>query len=361
MTLIKSSAVHLVALAAGMACASAAHAQSNEQYNPSAYVLLNGSVIKPDKDWPDDNVGGGGGLKLGMPLSPNWDLQIGGNYARAKGSNGAKYHQWLGGADVLYLFKPRGFRPFVLAGVGAARDTSLDPINGGLHRNSPYVGLGAGFQYKFTPTLGMQADVRGVGSFERQRIDALGIKRSGDIYANVGLTWAFSGPPAPPPAPMVVSERSTTTTETTTAPPVPVIAPPPPPAPAPRMQKYTLSAKELFGFNSAKLGAEQPRLDEVASVMSSDMEIQRVTIVGYTDKIGSAAYNQKLSVKRAEAVKAYLEAKGVASSRLEAVGKGEADPMVECAGVKKRSALIQCLEPNRRVEIEPVTYTKPAQ
>jgi OOP family OmpA-OmpF porin len=127
------------------------------------------------------------------------------------------------------------------------------------------------------------------------------------------------------------------------------------------MQKYTLSASELFGFNSAKLGPNQPKLDEVAATMSANSDIQSVTIVGYTDKIGSSTYNQKLSVQRAESVKAYLVSKGVPSSRLQAVGKGEADPVVECADVKKHAELIKCLEPNRRVEIEPVTFTKQVQ
>ena len=124
------------------------------------------------------------------------------------------------------------------------------------------------------------------------------------------------------------------------------------------MKKYTLSASELFGFNSAKLGPNQPKLDEVASTMQANSDIASVTIVGYTDRIGSTAYNQKLSEQRANSVKAYLQGKGVAANRLTAVGKGESDPVVECKDEKKRPALIKCLEPNRRVEIEPVTFTK---
>ncbi|MEP6505271.1 MAG: OmpA family protein, partial [Betaproteobacteria bacterium] len=181
-----------------------------------------------------------------------------------------------------------------------------------------------------------------------------------NTYANVGLTWAFGGPPAPPMVPVVQQTRTTTTTVDTTPPPPPpppvVMAPPPPPPPV--MKKYTLSASELFGFNSAKLGPNQTKLDEVASVMNANSDIQSVTIVGYTDRIGSPQYNQKLSVQRAESVKAYLASKGVSGSRLQAVGKGEADPVVECKDEKKRPALIKCLEPNRRVEIEPVTFTK---
>ncbi len=156
--------------------------------------------------------------------------------------------------------------------------------------------------------------------------------------------------------PVVTSTRTEETTVTTTPPPPPVVVPPPPPPPV--MKKYTLSASELFGFNSAKLGASQPKLDEVASTMQANSDIASVTIVGYTDRIGSKAYNQKLSEQRANSVKAYLEGKGVSGSRLTAVGKGEADPVVECKDEKKRPALIKCLEPNRRVEIEPVTFTK---
>jgi OOP family OmpA-OmpF porin len=127
------------------------------------------------------------------------------------------------------------------------------------------------------------------------------------------------------------------------------------------MKKYTLSASELFGFDSAKLGPNQPKLDEVASTMQANADIASVTIVGYTDRLGSTTYNQKLSEQRANAVKAYLESRGVAGNRLTAVGKGEADPVVECKDEKKRAALIKCLEPNRRVEIEPVTFTKQVQ
>jgi OOP family OmpA-OmpF porin len=358
MTRQKSLAINVLAAAAALACIGTASAQSNETYNPSDYILLNGSAIKPDSKFPEDKIGYGGGIKFGIPLSPSWDLQIGGNYAQSK-DHGDKYHQYLAGVDALYLFTPGGFRPFVLAGVGVARDSVTDTQNGYFRRTSPYANVGLGFQYKFTPTLGMQADVREVGTFYRDRITPLDMKHSANTYANVGLTWAFGGPPAPPPTPIVQTTRTTETTVATTPAPAPVVVPPPPPPPpAPVMKKYTLSASELFAFNSAKLGSNQPKLDEVASTMNANSDIASVTIVGYTDRIGSTAYNQKLSEQRANSVKAYLVGKGVAGSRLTAVGKGEADPVVECKDEKKRPELIKCLEPNRRVEIEPVTFTK---
>ena len=347
MTRQKSLAINALAAAAALACIGSASAQSNETYNPSDYILLNGSAIKPDSKFPEDKTGYGGGIKFGIPLSPSWDLQVGGNYAGSK-NNGIKMHEYLAGVDALYLFTPGGFRPFVLVGGGVSRDGVA-----GIRRTSPYINAGLGFQYKFTPTLGMQADVRETDSFYHDRTP-YDMKHAANTYVNVGLTWAFGGPPSPPPTPIVETTHNTETTVTTT-PPAPVVEPPPPP---PVMKKYTLSASELFAFNSAKLGPNQPKLDEVASTMNANSDIASVTIVGYTDRIGSKAYNQKLSEARANSVKAYLENKGVSSSRLTAVGKGESDPVVECKDEKKRPALIKCLEPNRRVEIEPVTFTK---
>jgi len=355
MTRQKSRALDALAAAAALACLGNAFAQGAETYNPNAYVLLNGSVVKPDSKYPEDKTGFGGGLKYGIPLSPSWDLQIGGNYAASK-DHGANFHQTLAGVDALYLFAPGGFRPFVLFGGGAARDHFGDGVNGTFKKTAPYINAGLGFQYKFTPTLGMQADVREVGTFYSGRVQPYDMKHTANTYANVGLTWAFGGPPAPAPVPVATTTRTVETTTVTTPPPPPAPLPPPPPAPV--MKKYTLSASELFGFDSARLGPNQPKLDEVAATMNANSDIASVTIVGYTDRLGSKAYNQKLSEQRANAVKAYLESKGVAAGRLTAVGKGEADPVIECKDEKKRPALIKCLEPNRRVEIEPVTFTK---
>ncbi|WP_217619450.1 OmpA family protein, partial [Achromobacter sp. GbtcB20] len=86
----------------------------------------------------------------------------------------------------------------------------------------------------------------------------------------------------------------------------------------------------------------------------ADTSITNVGITGYTGRLGSGKYNQKLSVRRANAVRDYLVSKGVDAGRLNAVGKGEANPVVEC-NQKKRAELIACLEPNRRDEVEQIT------
>lgn len=121
-----------------------------------------------------------------------------------------------------------------------------------------------------------------------------------------------------------------------------------------RLERYTLSATELFAFDEATLRMPQPKLDEIAQAMKREPQIDNVTITGYTDRIGSDAYNLRLSKQRAEAVKAYLVGKGIEPRRLDAVGKGEADPVVQCND-RDRAALIKCLEPNRRVEVEQIS------
>lgn len=130
-----------------------------------------------------------------------------------------------------------------------------------------------------------------------------------------------------------------------------------PATPTPMLDRYTLSAKELFGFDEATIRGGNAKLDEIAQVMKSNPAIHSVRITGYTDRIGSDAYNLKLSQRRANAVKAYLVAKGIEASRLQATGKGKADPVVECHD-KDRAKLIRCLEPNRRVEVERIVVER---
>jgi OOP family OmpA-OmpF porin len=125
----------------------------------------------------------------------------------------------------------------------------------------------------------------------------------------------------------------------------------------PRRERFTLSAHELFAFDRDELRLPPPKLDEIASALINNPQIKAVTITGYTDRLGSDEYNIELSQRRANAVKSYLVGKGVAADRLIAVGKGKADPVVHCDN-SDRSALIKCLEPNRRVVVEPMTVER---
>ena len=144
-------------------------------------------------------------------------------------------------------------------------------------------------------------------------------------------------------------------------PPPPPAAPAPAPAPAaapgPAAPKViTLSAKSLFAFNKAVLTPEgRDAVDkEVLSKMGEFKTVTSVIVSGHADRLGSAAYNQKLSERRAEAVKAYLVSKGVDANTIETFGYGKTQPVpeVKCDDKLKRKQLIECLAPNRRVVVE---------
>ena len=134
----------------------------------------------------------------------------------------------------------------------------------------------------------------------------------------------------------------------------PVPTPEPTPAPV-AVEKITYSAEALFDFDKSVLKPEGRRiLDElVEKVQGINLEV--MVAIGHTDSIGTEAYNQRLSERRANAVKAYLVSKGIESDRVATEGKGELQPV---ASNKTKAGRAQ----NRRVEIEVVgTRNAPQQ
>ena len=161
---------------------------------------------------------------------------------------------------------------------------------------------------------------------------------SGDCWRNASWTPATAAPgcgPAPAPAPKAVE-----------APPAPKAAPAPAPQ-APAASKVTYAADAFFDFDKATLKpAGKAKLDDlVGKVKGINLEV--IIAVGHTDSVGSDAYNQKLSVKRAESVKAYLVSKGIEKNRIYTEGKGEKQPVADNKTNEGRAK-------NRRVEIEVV-------
>ena len=162
------------------------------------------------------------------------------------------------------------------------------------------------------------------------------------------VTYKFDSPPLPI-APLVVAQAPA---------PAPVAAPaaPPPapaPAPAPQVQKITLDSKVLFDFDKAVLKPEgKAAIDaQVVGKLAQVTKLDVVLVTGHTDRIGTDEYNQKLSERRADAVRDYLVSKGVDKAKIETIGLGEKQPVVQC-DQKNRKDLIACLQPNRRVEVE---------
>jgi OOP family OmpA-OmpF porin len=131
-------------------------------------------------------------------------------------------------------------------------------------------------------------------------------------------------------------------------------APPPAPAPVITSQKITYQADTLFDFDKAILKpAGKEKLDDLAAKIEG-MNVEVVVATGYTDRIGSDKYNDRLSLRRAQAVKAYLVSKGVPAQKVYTEGKGKRDPVTTGCNQKNRKQLIACLAPDRRVEVEVV-------
>jgi len=155
-----------------------------------------------------------------------------------------------------------------------------------------------------------------------------------------GCDGALVPPPPPAPAP----------------PPAAVPAPPPPaaaapaPAPAPTppaATKVTYAADAFFDFDKSVLKPEgRAKLDDLVGKVK-DINLEVIIAVGHTDSVGTDSYNQRLSVRRAEAVKAYLVSKGIEKNRVYTEGKGEKQPVADNKTAEGRAK-------NRRVEIEVV-------
>jgi len=150
-------------------------------------------------------------------------------------------------------------------------------------------------------------------------------------------------PPAPAPAPAVQPA------------PAPAPAPKPAPAPAPQVQKITLASKALFDFDKYALKPEgKAAIDtEIIAKLSQVQKLELVLVTGHTDRIGTQQYNQKLSERRADAVRDYLVSKGVPKDKIETLGMGKTQPIPGLVCNQKNfKELIACLAPNRRVEVE---------
>ena len=350
---------------AGIFAFSANIASAEDMFTGAWYILPGATYMNADNDLQTGGGKSGGGfIRAGKELSPHWDVQFGVSHAEdgedsnAPGVSGT-YKQTLVGVDALYMFSRENFRPFLLAGLGAARNNidysgipNFDGKNTSIMAN---VGLGA--QYLFTQNFGLQADLRHVWSradFDKAGnvFGDTGKQTIGNTLFNFGGILRFGVPAPVVVAPVVAAAVMPEPT------PEPAPAPPPPPPVKvvepckPVMETITVSAEKLFEFDKSNLSADsKASLDDAVAKLIANPDIDMAMVAGYTDRLGSDAYNLALSERRAKQVTDYMVSKGVAASRLKSVGKGNSEPVVACDGIKNRKALIECLQPNRRVVI----------
>ena len=221
--------------------------------------------------------------------------------------------------------------------------------------------LGLGLQYELNPSMWVR------GELERYRIkDAVGQRANVDLLS-VSLVFPFGRAPAPrhaavpayvPPvyaSPVVAAPAVMAPVATYVAPPVAVV----PVAPA--RQRVSLSADALFGSAKSTVRPEGKAALDTFSTQLGGATYDSIRVEGHADRMGSSGYNQTLSNARATSVKDYLVVHGkVDPAKISATGMSESSPvtaMADCSDRLPRARLIECLQPDRRVEIE-VTGTR---
>jgi OOP family OmpA-OmpF porin len=247
------------------------------------------------------------------------------------------------------------------SGSGAVAVT--DPSPSRRETNYKY---GFGTQYALTPALSLRLEA------ERYRVnDAVGQHGDVDLFT-LGLIYRFGGPAAPaqrvaytpyaPPAEPIVMAQTPAPEPLPPHAPEAIVLAPPIPAPAPTAAapppwvKVKLEADSLFGFDQDSLQADGKKALDQLILSLQRVDIEAIEVTGHTDRLGRKAYNDKLSLRRAEAVKSYLvQIGGISASKINTTGMGATRPETlssECQGSQATRALITCLRADRRVEVE---------
>lgn len=339
-----------VALASALLCISAAQASEFDGFYLGGKVGQNKSDITGATTASKQNA-----TTYGIEEGYNWDMGgylIGASFfadfnQKVNRTTVAPATVYSGSASFGFDAKlglPSGnWLPYAKLGWDRTTGTGLAPAAQFVYTNDLHTGLGV--EYKFAPNWSVAGEWTRTGS-----------KVNGSQLRNdnltVGVNYYFGSAPAPVAAAPVVA--------------APVAAAPVAPAPAPVAAKPAVSKKavfaadssadSLFDFGKADVKpAGKAAIDKFAAGLKG-AEFDVIKVTGHTDRIGSRAFNMKLSTRRAEAVKAYLvESAGIPAAKIDAKGVDGSSPVTkpgECKGNKRTKKLIACLAPDRRVEVE---------
>jgi outer membrane protein OmpA-like peptidoglycan-associated protein len=347
-------------LALGVAFAPRAHAQQSTT-PPDNRWFVTGMASYPITTGPSHNDNFGGFLGIAKPFSDYFGLEL--NYQQYKVKMyGNPVNQKLLGLDGLFFLHRGTWNPYFELGVGYTRMNYDDFYRGGQHyaggtSNSSFGTAGFGVIWRLASYFDLRADLRYNGSFKNVESAQQPI---GNFVASVGISIPLGAPPqaavaaAPQPnaadtdgdgvpdnldqcpgTPSGVKVDSHGCPIDSDGDGVPDYLDRCPNTPhgtqvdvhgCPIHATIKLP-RTHFAFNSTKLTAEdQQALDDAAATLNKHQNMN-VQVAGYTDSIGSKAYNLKLSRGRANSVKDYLTSHGVDSDRMQTKGYGESDPV----------------------------------
>ena len=256
------------------------------------------------------------GLGLGKFISPNWSLDGELNYQNPKFEDNQDllWSQYGISLDLRrhFIQEGRGWNPYIVAGLGMQRSEEESLINASNQRrdNNLAAKLGVGLQTTLDKRVGVRAELAYRADFDDTSVAAPNESWFGDVLASVGVVIPLGPAPVAAVAP---------------PPPAPAPTPAPPPAPAP----ITIDLNGVnFDFDKSTLRPDAVAILAEATEILKRYPDLRVEVAGHTDSVGTAAYNQGLSERRAKAVYDYLTSNGIDSSRLAGpVGYGLTRPI----------------------------------